>query len=213
MFDDIADRYEFVNRIMTLGMDVAWRRRCVRDLRLPTQSRVLDVAAGTGDFYRALQRAELKPVATDLSVGMLRAAHGVTHVVQANASSLPFASDSFDGVTCGYALRNFTELKAAIYEMGRVVRSGGRVCVLEVAEPHHRLWRWGFRLWFRRFVPFIGGVLSNRSAYRYLPASTAYLPERTELLDLFREAGFGTVNHRLILGGLSQVILATKTHS
>lgn len=211
MFDAIADRYELVNRVMTLGLDSRWRRRSVRDLRLAPASLVLDVAAGTGDFTRELARQGQRAVAVDLSFQMLAAAHGVTARVQADALALPFPEGSFDGVTCGYALRNFTDLEATLKEMARVVRPGGRLSLLEVAEPRSGLWRAGFRIWFRRVVPFLGSLISNRDAYHYLPASTAYLPSTDELTAMIRRAGFAAVNHRTIMGGLSQQLLATRS--
>lgn len=210
MFDAIAGRYELVNRVMTFGLDARWRRRSVADLRLPPGSVVLDVAAGTGDLARELARQGMRPVATDLSFNMLAHARDVAVRVQADALTLPFATASVDGATCGYALRNFTDLAATLAEVGRVVRPGGRVSIIEVAEPRAGLWRAGFRLWFRRVVPFIGGLLSDRAAYRYLPASTAYLPDAAAVAALLRDAGFRSVNHRLVLGGLSQQFLATR---
>ena len=95
--------------------------------------------------------------------------------------------------------------------MARVVRPGGRLSLLEVAEPRAGLWRAGFRLWFRRVVPFIGSLLSDRDAYHYLPASTAYLPSATEISAMLNRCGFSSVNHRRVMGGLSQQFLATRT--
>ena len=210
MFDAIAGRYELVNRLMTFGLDARWRRRVVADLRLARGSVVLDVAAGTGDLSRELSRQGLRPIATDLSYNMLAHAHGVADRVQADALTLPFATASVDGATCGYALRNFTDLAGTLAEIGRVVRPGGRVSILEVAEPRRGLWRAGFRLWFRRIVPVLGGLLSDRQASRYLPASTAYLPDAAAIAALLRDGGFSTVNHRVILGGLSQQFVATR---
>ena len=211
MFDAIAPRYELVNRLMTFGLDARWRRRAVRDLRLARASVVLDVAAGTGDFTRELARQGQRAVATDLSYNMLREGHGVLVRVQADALHLPFRHASFDGITCGYALRNFTDLEATLAEMARVVRPGGRLSLLEVAEPRAGLWRAGFRLWFRRVVPFIGSLISDRDAYHYLPASTAYLPSATEISAMLNRCGFSSVNHRRVMGGLSQQFLATRT--
>lgn len=211
MFDAIAGRYELVNRIMTFGLDARWRRRVVADLRLAPNSAVLDVAAGTGDLSRELARQGLRAVATDLSYNMLAHARRVPDRVQADALSLPFATASVDGVTCGYALRNFTDLAATLTEVGRVVRPGGRISILEVAEPSSGVWRAGFRFWFRRVVPLIGSILSDRHAYHYLPASTAYLPPADKIADLLRSAGFRAVNHRVIMGGLSQQFLATRS--
>ena len=210
MFDAIAPRYELVNKLMTFGLDARWRRRAVSDLRLAPNNVVLDVAAGTGDFTRELHRQGHRAVATDLSYNMLDTARGVPERVQADASQLPFRDASFDGVTCGYALRNFTDLQGAFQEMARVLRPGGRLSLLEVAEPRSGLWRVGFRFWFRRVVPFIGSLVSDRAAYHYLPASTAYLPSSTEIATMLNRAGFSGVNNRRVMGGLSQQFLATR---
>jgi demethylmenaquinone methyltransferase/2-methoxy-6-polyprenyl-1,4-benzoquinol methylase len=211
MFDAIAKRYELVNKLMTFGLDARWRRKAVADLRLPPDSLVLDVAAGTGDFTRELVRQGHQAVATDLSLGMLRAGSEMPEAVQADASSLPFRSGSFDGITCGYALRNFTDLPTTFDEMARVTRGGGRLSLLEVCEPRSGLWRMGFRFWFRRVVPFIGSLVSDRAAYQYLPQSTAYLPASEEIVRMLNAAGFSAVNHRRIMGGLSQQFIATRS--
>ncbi len=211
MFDAIAPRYDLVNRLMTFGLDLRWRRRAVRALGLPAGSPVLDLACGTGDFLRILDSAGLRAVGVDLSWGMLTAGHTGRPRAQADGSALPVADSTMDGVTCGYALRNFTDLEAVLAELARVVRPGGRLSFLEVAEPAHPLLRAGHNLWFRTMVPIIGGLLSDGDAYRYLPRSTAYLPPLAELRSMLVTAGFSSVNHRALWGGLSQVITATRT--
>ncbi|MFZ1062909.1 MAG: ubiquinone/menaquinone biosynthesis methyltransferase [Acidimicrobiales bacterium] len=211
MFDAIAGRYELVNKLMTFGLDARWRRRAVADLRLPRASLVLDIAAGTGDFTRELRRQGQRAVATDLSYGMLAAGRSLEFRVQADASRLPFRDAAFDGITCGYALRNFTDLAATFDEMARVTRAGGRLSLLEVAEPQSGLLRTGFRIWFRRVVPFIGSLVSDRAAYHYLPASTAYLPSSVDIARMLNDAGFSAVNHRRVMGGLSQQFIATRS--
>jgi demethylmenaquinone methyltransferase/2-methoxy-6-polyprenyl-1,4-benzoquinol methylase len=211
MFDAIASRYEMVNKLMTFGLDTRWRRRAVSDLRLPRRSVVLDIAAGTGDFTRELVRQGHLAVATDLSFGMLHAGKRMDERVQADASVLPFRTAGFDGVTCGYALRNFSDLSATFDEMARVVRPGGRLSLLEVAEPRSGILRAGFRVWFRHVVPFIGSLVSDRAAYHYLPESTAYLPASEEIARMLNRSGFAAVNHRRVMGGLSQQFIATRT--
>ncbi len=210
MFDAIAPRYDLVNRMMTFGLDVRWRRRSARALGLPAGSRVLDLACGTGDFLAILHDAGLRPFGMDLSWGMLAAGRSGRPVGQADGSALPVADGAVDGVTCGYALRNFTELGAVFAELGRVVRPGGRISLLEVAEPERGLLLAGHRIWFRRVVPVIGGLVSDGAAYRYLPKSTAYLPPTAELRSMLMEAGFSAVNRRALSGGLSQLITATR---
>lgn len=211
MFDTIAPRYDLVNRTMTFGLDVRWRRRALGALALPAGSTVLDLACGTGDFLKLLAADGFRPVGADLSWGMLAANRTGAPLAQADGAALPLATGTVDGVTCGYALRNFTDLAAVLGELGRVVRPGGRISLLEVAEPDGGLLRLGHRIWFRRVVPVIGGLLSDPAAYRYLPRSTAYLPSADELRRLLVDAGFSSVNRRTLSGGLSQLLTATRS--
>lgn len=210
MFDRIAPRYDRLNRILTLRMDVRWRRASVRALALPGRARVLDVACGTGDFCRELSRIGHDVVGTDFSAGMLAAARTDAPLVRGDALRLASPDRAFDGITCGFALRNFTSLDAFLAECARVVRPGGRVVLLDVAEPRSRVLRAGHAFWFRRVVPFIGGLLSDKAAYRYLPASTAYLPDPPALLAAVRAAGFGDVTRRTFFFGTAQMIAATR---
>lgn len=211
MFDAIAPRYDLVNRLMTFRMDVGWRRRAIRELALPRAATVLDLACGTGDLCRGLADAGLRPIGLDLSFGMLAAARTGAPLAQADALRLPVPDGSIDGVTCGFALRNFAALEPFFAELGRVVRPGGRIALLEVAEPPNPLLRWGHGIYFGKVVPLIGGLLSDGSAYRYLPKSVAYLPEPEVMLDQIRAAGFADVDRRLLSTGISQLVTATRT--
>lgn len=210
MFDRIAPRYDRLNRILTFRMDVGWRRTSVRSLDLPGSARVLDIACGTGDFCCELHKQGHRPVGTDFSHGMLVAARTDAPLVRGDALRLPFADASLDGVTCGFALRNFVALAPMLAETARVVRPGGRIALLDVSEPESRVVRAGHGFWFRKVVPFVGGLLSDRAAYRYLPESTAYLPPTRALLALVRDAGFDDVVRRTFLFGTAQLISATR---
>ncbi len=211
MFDAIAPRYDLVNRAMTFGLDVRWRKQSLRALALPPGSTVLDLACGTGDFLRLLSAGGYRAFGMDLSWGMLVANRTGLPLAQADGAALPVATAAVDGITCGYALRNFTELAEVFAEFGRIVRPGGRISLLEVAEPDAGLLRLGDRIWFRHVVPVIGGLLSDRAAYRYLPKSTAYLPSTPELRTMLTESGFSSVNRRALSGGLSQLVTATRS--
>jgi len=210
MFDAIAPRYDLVNRLMTFGLDQQWRRATVTALALPAGSRVLDLACGTGDLSLLAARAGLGVVGADLSAGMLAANRRATALVQADCSRLPFADGTFDGLLCGYALRNFTDLDVAFVEMARVLRPGGRVAILEVDAPTSPTLRAGYRIWFEKVVPLLGSALSDREAYHYLPRSVAYLPAAPGLRRLLAGAGFSTVGIRPLAGGLSQLLTATR---
>jgi len=210
MFDTIAPRYDLVNRVMTFRMDVGWRRRALDLLGLAPGARVLDLATGTGDLAAEMASRGLVPVGADLSFGMLAAAPTPFPRVQADGAALPFPDGALDGATCGFALRNFTDLAATVAELGRVVRPGGRLALLEVAEPPNPLMRMGHGIYFGRVVPVIGGILSNGRAYSYLPRSVEYLPEPAELLDVVRAGGFRDVDRTLLSGGIAQLITATR---
>jgi len=210
MFDAIAPRYDLMNRLMTFRLDVGWRRRTVQRLGLVAGSRVLDVACGTGDLCRDLVRAGYRPVGVDFSHGMLAEARTGAPLVNADALRLPFAEASVDGVTSGFALRNFVELPPVFAEAARVTRPGGRMALLEVATPPNPLMRFGHGIYFGRIVPRIGALLSDADAYRYLPESVAYLPETPMLLAMIADAGFERVSRIELTGGIAQLITATR---
>jgi demethylmenaquinone methyltransferase/2-methoxy-6-polyprenyl-1,4-benzoquinol methylase len=210
LFDTISDRYDLVNRVMTFGMDVGWRRRAIRELRLPGGTLVADLACGTGDFCRELEGNGYRAVGFDFSFGMLASARTRAPLAQADILHLPLADGTVAGVTCGFALRNVVDLRALFAETARVVREGGRVAFLETAEPASRVMRTGHHVYFHRVVPVIGGMLSDREAYAYLPRSTAYLPEPSELLRLLRDAGFPDARRIALAGGIAQLLVGTR---
>lgn len=210
MFDTIAPRYDLVNRIMTFRMDLRWRRRSIRALELPARAVVMDLACGTGDMCRDLTAHGYRPVGCDLSFGMLASARTPAPLVQGDALTLPFSPASIDGVTCGFALRNFVALAPVFEELGRILRPGGRIALLEVCEPPNPIMRWGHAVYFGKVVPLIGGLISNRDAYRYLPKSVAYLPSPDKLVTQLGESGFVDVERHLLTGGISQLYTATR---
>ena len=210
MFDTIAPRYDLVNRLMTFRMDVGWRRRTLAEMNLPECSTVLDLAAGTGDFCIELERAGHRAVGIDLSLGMLQNARTKSPLSQGDLLALPVASGSVDGAVCGYALRNLVDLQPFFAELQRVIRVGGSLGLLYIQPPENRILRAGFSLYFDRIVPRIGGLLSDKSAYSYLPKSVSYLPPKDVILQQLQEAGLSEVHHRQLSGGLSQLITARR---
>lgn len=210
MFDTIAPRYDLVNRIMTFRLDVGWRRTAIRSLDLGSRSVVMDLACGTGDMCRDLVDAGHRPIGVDLSYGMLASARTKAPLVEGDGLALPFPDASLDGVTCGFALRNFVALPPMLHELGRIVRPGGRIALLDAATPPNPVMRWGHSIYFGKVVPLIGGALSNKDAYRYLPKSMAYLPPPAELLRMIRDAGFADAERTLLTGGISQLYTGTR---
>lgn len=210
MFDAIAPRYDLVNRIMTFRLDTRWRKIAVRKLALSKGARVLDLASGTGDLCINLRKAGLHPLSFDMSFGMLAADHSKAPRVQADILRLPIATQSVDGVTCGFALRNLVDLNVFFHEIARVTKPGGRIALLDVSTPTNPIIRWGNSVYFGKVVPRIGGILSNRAAYNYLPKSVAYLPAPEQLVRMLQNAGFEHVRHEQLSGGLTQLMHATK---
>jgi demethylmenaquinone methyltransferase/2-methoxy-6-polyprenyl-1,4-benzoquinol methylase len=210
MFDRIAPRYDLLNRVLTLRMDVGWRRTAVSELRLDPGAVVLDLACGTGDLCRELTRQSLTPIGVDFSAGMLSHVRGRASFVRGDALVLPFPDHSVWGIVSGFALRNFAALDPFLSECARVLRRGGRVALLDVAEPGSPQVRALHGVWFRKVVPFIGGIVSDRSAYEYLPASTTYLPTPAELALAIARAGFDQVEQRTLGFGAAQLLTGTR---
>ena len=210
MFDRIAPRYDALNRILTLGLDVRWRRRAVRELGLRGGASVVDLACGTGDFCNELSRAGLRPVGVDFAAGMLVRAHTDAPLLRGDILHLPLRDESVDGATCGFALRNVTDIAACFAETARVLRPGGRVAFLEVSTPANAFLRAGHSVYFQRVVPWVGARLSDGAAYRYLPASAAYLPAPDELHRMLSDNGFVGVHRVALGGGAAQLLTATR---
>ena len=211
MFDTIAPRYDLVNRIMTFGLDRRWRKATVRSLGLPAAGTILDVACGTGDLCRELSASGYQPVGVDLSWGMLAHARTTAPLLHVDALQLPLAAGTVEGAVSGFALRNFVALDPLFAELARVVRPGGRIALLDVATPTHPWLRAGHAVYFGQVVPRLGALLSDRDAYRYLPESVAYLPDPPVLLQQLAAAGFDQVARRLLSGGITQLITATRS--
>lgn len=210
MFDRIAPRYDLVNRVMTFGLDRHWRRLAVGALGLRRGALVVDVACGTADFGRELRRAGHRGIGFDVSEGMLRAASASVPLVLADALRLPVTDGAAHGATCGFALRNVDDVAGLLAELARVLRPGGRLALLEVAEPTAAVSKALHRVYFHRVVPLVGAALSDGAAYRYLPASAARLPGHRGLEAMVLTAGFADHRRRLLAHGAAQLVTATR---
>ena len=187
-FDTIANTYDRLNRVMTLGLDRRWRRCAVRGL----QGTVLDVACGTGDMVLELQKHGCTVTGVDLSEEMLSIAKRKVENGQweiADAEHLPFPDDSFDAVTCAFGVRNFVHLEQGLKEMLRVLKPGGRMVILELATPDSKLIRPFYNLYTKRIIPWLGSrIAGNREAYTYLPLSIKRFPKGKAFLRILGDS-------------------------
>jgi demethylmenaquinone methyltransferase/2-methoxy-6-polyprenyl-1,4-benzoquinol methylase len=216
MFDRIAPRYDLANRVLSGGIDVRWRRRAVRLLDAAPDARILDLCTGTADLLvEALGNAERRRgVGLDLSLPMLsRAAAklagaglaGRAALVGGDAQRLPLASGTFDGALVAFGIRNVGDPAAALAEVRRVLRPGGRLVVLEFSTPRG-LFGLLYGVYSRHVLPRVGGWISgHREAYAYLPASVARFASPVDFAALLEQAGFRDVTWRPLTGGIAHL--------
>jgi len=207
MFDRISPAYDRMNRVMSAGMDGAWRSRAVRCAGLAPGGSAIDVCCGTGDMAIELLDAVStrgRVVGLDFSERMIEAARAKSSQVEwvcGDALALPFADGEFDAATVGFGVRNLPDIERGFREMARVVRGGGRVVCLELTEPP-RLVAPFARLWTDRAVPLLGRLIARETdAYRYLPASVHRFPPADELAEIMRAAGLERVAYKRLSGG------------
>lgn len=223
MFDRIAPRYDLLNRLLSLGIDRRWRRFAVRQLTVPAGGKVLDVATGTGDVALEIGRQTGKGVVivgADFTQRMLVLGRGKISrspyrdrilLVNAPCESLPHPDGLFDGVTIAFGIRNVVDRQEGLREMARVLKPGGRAVILEFATPRNGFFRSIYYFYFRRLLPWLGGLLSQRSAYQYLPDSVLEFPDRETFSAMMAEAGFTAVEVHDLTGGIAAVHVGTRT--
>ena len=204
MFDRIAPVYDLMNRVMTAGLDRRWRAITVAEAVRPGD-RVLDACCGTGDLaLAALRGGAGAVVGLDFSERMLERARAKApgvEWVQGDMLALPFPDASFDAATVGFGVRNVEDLEAGLRELRRVLRTDGRLAILEITTPRGALAPF-YRLWFDRAIPLLGRILPGGAAYTYLPASVRRFPEPEALAELMTRVGFARVRFRRFAGGI-----------
>ena len=220
MFDRIARRYDFVNRVLSFGVDKSWRRKTVRALQLGDRPRVLDVATGTGDL--AIDIARMTPGATviglDPSTEMLaiaqtklekRALTDRVSLVVGDAQALPYQDCEMDAATIAFGIRNVPDRMQGLRELARVVRPGGRICVLELGEPRKGLLGHAARFHTRHVVPRLGALLSGSREYAYLQKSIAAFPPADEFAQIMERCGLHVIEVTPLTFGACTLYVAT----
>ena len=220
MFNRIAGSYDFLNHTLSLGIDIRWRKKALSLLELQDGEQMLDVATGTADMgLLALDKAAINVIGLDFAYGML--AHGQKKLVARNANNkikllqgdaehLPFKDESMDAITIAYGMRNVGFIEQTLAEFYRVLKPGGRAAVLEFSLPQGKIFGPMFNFYFRRILPFFGGLVSNKSDYTYLPESVRHFPSRVDFMDLMRNEGFIGIEHHDLTFGVSTIFLGRK---
>ncbi len=222
MFDRIAPRYDLLNRVLSLGIDRRWRRFAVRQLNVPPGGMVLDIATGTGDVALEVARqtdASVRIVGSDFTQGMLVLGRDKIAaspfrerilLINAPCEAMPHPDALFDGVTIAFGIRNVVDRQQGLCEMARVLKPGGRAVILEFATPRNRFFRTIYYFYFRRVLPWLGGLISQRSAYQYLPDSVLEFPDRETFGKMMEDAGFSSVKVHDLTGGIAAVHVGTR---
>jgi demethylmenaquinone methyltransferase/2-methoxy-6-polyprenyl-1,4-benzoquinol methylase len=222
MFDQIAFRYDFLNRFLSGGIDVRWRKKAIRELQSIQPKKVLDVATGTADValmtYKYLQPDEI--IGIDISNGMLEigrqkvARLGLEKIItlqQADSEALPFPDNQFDAITVAFGVRNFQQLRVGLSEMLRVLRPGGKLVVLEFSKPKTVGFKSLYKFYMNLVTPGIGKLISkNKAAYQYLNESVQAFPEGDAFLDILKETGYEATYRKALTMGISTIYAGTK---
>lgn len=216
MFDNIAPRYDFLNRLLSFRRDVYWRKKSISLMKVENGMRVLDLACGTGDMTVELisRYPDADVVCSDFSITMLDLAKhkvGNSPLVAADAHFLPFKEHSFDRIMIAFGFRNVVDKPTGLKEMWRVLKPGGILCILEFSQPENILFSGVYKFYFKKILPAIGGIISgNRGAYEYLPESVYNFPRKDEYRKMVMEAGFESVEFNYMTFGICNAAICCK---
>ncbi|PLX13553.1 MAG: bifunctional demethylmenaquinone methyltransferase/2-methoxy-6-polyprenyl-1,4-benzoquinol methylase UbiE [Marinilabiliales bacterium] len=222
MFNNIARRYDFLNHFLSLGIDKIWRKKAIRNLHgIPSNPVILDVATGTGDLaIAALKLNPEKVIGIDISLEMLNIGiekikkKKLDHIIElkkGDSENLEFESNSFDGLTVAFGVRNYENLNKGLSEMYRVIKENGKLVVLEFSKPRAFPVKQIYNFYFRYILPGIGKIISkDSSAYTYLPESVNQFPERESFVTELEKVGFKNTTFETLSFGIATLYVAKK---
>lgn len=217
IFDSIAYRYDLLNHLLSMGIDIYWRKRAIKLSGMNGSSVLLDVACGTGDFSVTARKAGVKSIiGADLSKEMLvlfnkKAEWSKGHILQMTAEQPCFKTNTFTNITVAFGVRNFYNIPEAFTSFRRILKSGGKVTVLEFRLPENKIISKLYKMYFKKILPAVGGMISkDKEAYKYLPDSVEEFDEKVNLTELFNLAGFSKTESFSLTLGIVQIVIATK---
>ncbi len=221
MFDNVSTNYDFLNRVLTFGIDINWRKRVVKVVAENKPKQLLDIATGTGDF--AIMLAKLNPekvIGLDISQGMLdkgiekiknKKLESLIDMIQGDSENMPFKDNTFDAITVGFGVRNFENLDKGLQEIFRVLKPGGILAILETSQPESFPMKQLFKFYSKYIIPTIGGLFSkDKSAYSYLPESAAAFPYGKNFNNILQKNGFNSATNKPLTFGIASMYTAKK---
>ncbi len=221
MFNNISKRYDLLNHLLSLGIDITWRKKAIRMLQKDQPKVILDIATGTGDF--AIEALALKPtkvIGVDISEGMLAEGRKklqkrkLDHLIElqlGDSEKLLFEENKFDAVIVSFGVRNFENLELGLADMFRVLKPGGKVVIVEFSKPKKFPMKQGYNFYFKYILPQIGKLVSkDQSAYTYLPESVQAFPDGQDFLDVLKKVGFKNTKCKPLTFGISSIYIGEK---
>lgn len=221
MFDNISERYDFLNHLLSLNIDKGWRRKVVRTVAAKNPEAILDVATGTADLAIALTKAKpTRITGIDISAGMLAVGQkkieakkldNIIHLQQADSENLPFDDNSFDVVTVAFGVRNFENLEKGLKEIHRVLKKDGKLLVLEFSEPTAFPFKQLYKFYFKNILPSLGKLVSkDSSAYTYLPESVEAFPYGDRFIKILNNLNYQNCSYKSVTMGVAMIYDASK---
>jgi len=221
MFNNIANRYDFLNHFLSLGIDKIWRKKTINCLKDISVLRILDVATGTADL--AIESMRLKPeqvIGIDISDQMLavgkqkikkKKLEHIISIQKGDSENIPFPENFFDAITVAFGVRNFENLEKGLSEMFRVLKPNGRAVILEFSKPFNFPVKQIYTFYFKAILPFVGRIISNdKSAYTYLPDSVMQFPEKEDFINKLKSVGYNDCSYKSLSFGIATIYIGNK---